>query len=192
MKTSITVDEVNQWQYYNELNPLYLNYICTLNGHYPVQIESGFNYCELGCGVGVTLNGLAELFPKGKFFGIDNNIDYIDSAVALAKEIDGSNIDFKFLDFKELSNAVLPDFDFIILHDIYSWIDKGARQHILDFIVNQLTIAKVNIDDNPESPSKYGVRGIPTLILFKDGEVASTKVGALPKSKLKEWIESVI
>ena len=78
MKTSITVDEVNQWQYSNELNPLYLNYICTLNGHYPVQIEHGFNYCELGCGVGITLNGLAELFPKGKFFGIDNNIDYID------------------------------------------------------------------------------------------------------------------
>ena len=56
---------------------------------------------------------------------------------------------------------------------------------------DQLTIAKVNIDDNPETPSKYGVRGIPTLILFKDGEVASTKVGALPKSKLKEWIDSV-
>ena len=57
---------------------------------------------------------------------------------------------------------------------------------------DKLTIAKVNIDDNPESPSKYGVRGIPTLILFKDGEIAATKVGAIPKSALKEWIESVI
>ena len=57
---------------------------------------------------------------------------------------------------------------------------------------DQLMIAKVNIDENPETPSKYGVRGIPTLIIFKDGEVASTKVGALPKSKLKEWIDSVI
>ncbi len=56
----------------------------------------------------------------------------------------------------------------------------------------RITIAKVNIDDNPETPSKYGVRGIPTLMLFKGGEVAATKVGALPKSKLKEWIESVI
>ena len=55
-----------------------------------------------------------------------------------------------------------------------------------------MTLAKVNIDDNPESPSKYGVRGIPTLMLFKGGEVAATKVGALPKSKLKEWVESVI
>jgi thioredoxin 1 len=57
---------------------------------------------------------------------------------------------------------------------------------------DQLMVAKVNIDENPETPSKYGVRGIPTLILFKNGEVASTKVGALPKSKLKEWIDSVI
>ena len=67
-----------------------------------------------------------------------------------------------------------------------------ALDELSDEFGNQLTIAKVNIDDNPETPSKYGVRGIPTLILFKDGEVASTKVGALPKSKLKEWIESVI
>jgi thioredoxin 1 len=57
---------------------------------------------------------------------------------------------------------------------------------------DQLMIAKVNIDENPETPSKYGVRGIPTLIIFKDGKVASTKVGSLPKSKLKEWIDSVI
>lgn len=56
----------------------------------------------------------------------------------------------------------------------------------------KVTIAKVNIDDNPDIPSKYGVRGIPTLILFKDGEVAATKVGALPKSKLVEWVESSI
>lgn len=54
----------------------------------------------------------------------------------------------------------------------------------------QVTVAKLNIDDNPMTPSKFGVRGIPTLILFKNGEVAATKVGALPKSKLVEWIQS--
>lgn len=54
---------------------------------------------------------------------------------------------------------------------------------------DKVTIAKVNIDDNPEAPSTYGVRGIPTLIMFKDGEVADTKVGALPKSQLVQWIE---
>lgn len=59
-------------------------------------------------------------------------------------------------------------------------------------MAEKVTIAKVNIDENPDTPSKYGVRGIPTLILFKGGEVAATKVGALPKSKLVEWVESSI
>jgi thioredoxin 1 len=57
---------------------------------------------------------------------------------------------------------------------------------------DKVTVAKINIDENPITPSKYGVRGIPTLILFKDGEVAATKIGALPKNKMAEWIESVI
>jgi thioredoxin 1 len=57
---------------------------------------------------------------------------------------------------------------------------------------DKLTIAKVNVDENPQTPGQYGIRGIPTLMLFKDGKVAATKVGALPKNKLKEWIESVI
>ncbi len=56
----------------------------------------------------------------------------------------------------------------------------------------KVTIAKVNIDKNPETPQKYGVRGIPTLILFKNGQMVSQKVGALPKSKLVEWIDSVV
>ena len=54
----------------------------------------------------------------------------------------------------------------------------------------KLTIAKVNIDDNPVTPNTYAVRGIPTLILFKDGKPVSTKVGAAPKSVLKQWVAS--
>jgi thioredoxin 1 len=59
-------------------------------------------------------------------------------------------------------------------------------------MAGRLTVAKVNIDENPQTPMKYGVRGIPTMILFKDGQVAATKIGALPKSKLYEWVESVL
>jgi thioredoxin 1 len=55
---------------------------------------------------------------------------------------------------------------------------------------DKVTVAKLNIDENPMTPSKYGVRGIPTLMIFKDGQVAATKIGALPKSKLFEWVES--
>lgn len=57
---------------------------------------------------------------------------------------------------------------------------------------DRVTVAKINIDQNPGTPSQYGVRGIPTLMIFKDGQVASTKIGALPKSKLVEWVESVL
>jgi thioredoxin 1 len=56
----------------------------------------------------------------------------------------------------------------------------------------QLTIAKVNIDENPVTPNDYAVRGIPTMILFKDGKPVETKVGALPKSQLKDWIASAL
>ncbi len=56
----------------------------------------------------------------------------------------------------------------------------------------KLTIAKVNIDDNLQTPTQYQVRGIPTLILFKDGKPVDTKVGAMPKSALKQWIASAI
>ncbi|MFO0200887.1 MAG: thioredoxin TrxA [Alphaproteobacteria bacterium] len=56
----------------------------------------------------------------------------------------------------------------------------------------KLTIAKVNIDENPMTPNEYAVRGIPTMILFKDGKPLDTKVGALPKGQLKSWISSTL
>ena len=56
---------------------------------------------------------------------------------------------------------------------------------------DKIKIAKVNIDQNPNTPQKYGVRGIPTMIIFKGGEPVATKVGSLPKSKIAEWIDSV-
>ena len=57
---------------------------------------------------------------------------------------------------------------------------------------DKLDVVKINIDDNQKTPTRYGVRGIPTLMLFKGGQVAATKVGALPKSKLFEWVDSVV
>ena len=54
----------------------------------------------------------------------------------------------------------------------------------------KIKIVKINIDENPKTPLQYGVQGIPTLIIFKSGQVLSTKVGVLPKNQLSEWIES--
>ena len=67
-----------------------------------------------------------------------------------------------------------------------------ALEDIAKEMGGRVTVAKVNIDDNPLTPQKYGVRGIPTLMLFKDGQVAATKVGALAKNQLQEWVESVL
>ena len=67
---------------------------------------------------------------------------------------------------------------------------------ILDEIAGEygdrLKIAKLNIDDNQDTPPKYGIRGIPTLMLFKDGNIEATKVGALSKSQLTAFIDSHI
>jgi thioredoxin 1 len=63
---------------------------------------------------------------------------------------------------------------------------------IADEYDGKLKIAKLNIDDNPNTPPRYGIRGIPTLMLFKDGEVEATKVGAVSKSQLTAFIDSNI
>ncbi|MCB1579969.1 MAG: thioredoxin fold domain-containing protein, partial [Alphaproteobacteria bacterium] len=53
-------------------------------------------------------------------------------------------------------------------------------------------VVKVNIDEAPEAPTKYGVRGVPTLMIFKEGQVVDTRVGGMPKSQLQEWIEGQV
>ncbi len=67
-----------------------------------------------------------------------------------------------------------------------------ALEEIAAEYKGKVTVAKVNIDDNPTSPNTYGVRGIPTMILFKDGKPVATKVGAAPKSELKSWVASAL
>ena len=57
---------------------------------------------------------------------------------------------------------------------------------------DRVQIVKLNIDENPEAPTKYGVRGIPTMILFKNGVPAATKVGAEPKSRIQAWLEAAL
>jgi len=66
-------------------------------------------------------------------------------------------------------------------------LDQIAAEHS-----GKITVAKVNIDENPMTPGKYGVRGIPTLMIFNNGELVSTKVGAMAKGKIEEWISETI
>jgi thioredoxin 1 len=62
-------------------------------------------------------------------------------------------------------------------------IDEIAKE-----FAGKIEVYKCNVDDNPETPSQFGVRGIPSLMIFKDGKLADSKVGALPRASLTEWI----
>jgi thioredoxin 1 len=66
-------------------------------------------------------------------------------------------------------------------------LDELAKDY-----AGKLTVAKVNIDDNPVTPNEYAVRGIPTMLLFRDGKLLDAKVGAMPKGALKDWIAEQI
>jgi len=67
-----------------------------------------------------------------------------------------------------------------------------ALEEISEELAGRVTIAKVNIDDEPEWAAKYNVRSIPTMLIFKGGELVATKLGAEPKSSLKSWIEAAV
>jgi len=67
-----------------------------------------------------------------------------------------------------------------------------ALEEIADEMTDKVKVVKLNIDENPTTPQQYGVRGIPTLLIFENGQVKAEKIGALPKSKLSEWVEESI
>jgi thioredoxin 1 len=65
-----------------------------------------------------------------------------------------------------------------------------ALDEVAEEMAGKVKVVKVNLDDGPNSSAKYGVRAVPTLMVFKNGEVADTRTGALPKSSLQDWISS--
>ena len=67
-----------------------------------------------------------------------------------------------------------------------------ALEELSEEMAGRVKIAKVNVDENPDSPAQMGVRGIPALFVFKDGEVIANKAGAAPKAALQGWIEDSI
>ena len=80
-------------------------------------------------------------------------------------------------------------FVILTLDTVFAVANDSSSEELQE---NKITIAKVNIDENPETPSKYGIMSIPTLLLFKDGKLVSTQVGLQQKAELKSWIEGYI
>lgn len=126
------------WGLYHELNPVYLNYVCALTGYEAPLLEGGFTYCELGCGNGVTLNALAAAHPQGKFVGIDLDPDHINNATEIAGEAGLDNTSFLAADIMDMSGHDLPEFDFIVMHGLYAWIDPDTREAVHKFVVERL------------------------------------------------------
>lgn len=67
-----------------------------------------------------------------------------------------------------------------------------ALDELSEEMADRVTIVKIDAEESPEAPSKYGIRGFPTMLLFKNGEVAASKMGAMRKSELKAWIEGAL
>ncbi len=95
-------------------------------------------------------------------------------------------------------NSDVIESDEVVLVDFWAeWCGPckqigPALEDISEEYAGKLTVAKINIDDNPETPGKFGVRGIPTMMIFRNGELAATKVGAAPKGQLVAWVDQVL
>ncbi|WP_051906495.1 class I SAM-dependent methyltransferase [Methylomarinum vadi] len=124
--------------YYDFQSPVLLNYIAGLNGMNPPDNLQNFDYCELGCGKGVTLNLLADANPDSHFIGIDFNESHIQAARQQAEDCDIKNVRYFPYSFDQLDQKDLPEFDYIVLHGVYSWISPELRGHIVNFIRRKL------------------------------------------------------
>jgi SAM-dependent methyltransferase len=105
-----------------------------LGGHAPRPLDGEFTYLDLGCGNAGTLSALAESYADARFFGVDYGASHIADARALADEAGVSNLTLIQTDFADMNPGDFPDFDFIVLHGIYSWVKGPLRKTIRDFL----------------------------------------------------------
>jgi SAM-dependent methyltransferase len=124
--------------FFRELSPAWLNHVAMANGAHPRLLDEGFNHIDLGCGLGQSVNVLAACFPRGNFYGVDFNPAHIDTAQHLAKQLGIDNAHFIERAFEELLDVDLPDFDFVTLHGIYSWIGDETRAAVQRFLYKKL------------------------------------------------------
>jgi SAM-dependent methyltransferase len=129
--------------FYRELSPAVISYALRMAGQRGPDSEKPFAYCELGFGQGFTLNGLAAAFPHGEFWGTDFNPSHAAQAQMLARGAGLTNLHVHDAPFQEFADQPMPQFDYIVLHGIWSWIIPDARRGIVDFIRRKLKVGGV-------------------------------------------------
>ncbi len=144
-----------QTSFIREQSPSWLYLTCLINGFEPPPLDGAFTYCELGCGQGQTLNILAAANPRGRFYGIDFMPAHIVGARTLATQAGLDNIEFLENSFEELVTEPFPDlpqFDFVTLHGVYSWVSPANRAFLVRFLARRLKpggIAYVSYNSMP-------------------------------------------
>jgi SAM-dependent methyltransferase len=116
------------------LAPAWLDHVALVAGVDPPARRSDFAWCDLGCGQGVTATILAATHPAGLFHGIDAMVVHINHARRLAAEAAIPNACFHATDFADALELELPQFDYIVIHGVYTWVDLASQRALLRFI----------------------------------------------------------
>jgi 2-polyprenyl-3-methyl-5-hydroxy-6-metoxy-1,4-benzoquinol methylase len=124
--------------YYAQLDPAMMTYIAALNRHAARPNTRKFTYCELGCGKGVSSVVHAALHPGGEFYGFDLNAAHIQYATELAAAGEVRNVKFFKRTFAQMMQDKLPEFDFITLHGVLTWVSEPVRGEIRALIRKRL------------------------------------------------------
>jgi SAM-dependent methyltransferase len=120
--------------YFAQQSPTVLNYVAKFHWAKGCNMQQPFAYCDLGCGNGLTCNTLAAANPNGEFYGIDLNPEHIDNANTLAEKANLPNVRFLTSSFADLASDDLPQFDFIALHGVYSWVSAEVRADVREVL----------------------------------------------------------
>lgn len=124
--------------YHAVQNPLNLQLVAAINRYAINHGADRFNYCDLGCGNGVTLNLLADMYPDARFVGVDFNPAHIDEARRVAGKSGLENVEYHELSFDDLGNLDAGEHDFITCIGTYSWVSSAHRDAIDRYVARTL------------------------------------------------------
>ncbi|MDX2103624.1 MAG: methyltransferase regulatory domain-containing protein [Alphaproteobacteria bacterium] len=125
-------------QFTHDLTPEHLALCCGIAGYTVPDLSQPFRWLDLGCGAGVTPALLGPLYPHAEFWGVDFNPDHIGHAEALAASVGATNVQFRDCSFAELDAEGLPQFDFVVMHGVLSWVGAAARAEAMAFLRRHL------------------------------------------------------